>query len=201
MISGTGVLRDFVEFPSQLYEHWLERPELLRRFAVHARNGAPIPEPLLARVLAARNFNQGFATVEYLASAFVDLDFHLLAPEEAAAIDVAGFEAAALARIGMPREISMRHRTPHFGHVFAGDGYAAGYYGYLWSEVLDADGFGAFEEAGDIFDRAVARRLHDFVYAAGGRLDPAEAYEKFRGRAPRADALLEKRGFAPAEDA
>ncbi len=206
LLSGTNVLRDFVEFPSQLYEHWLEQPEILRRFAVHYRTGEPMPEALLRRVLAARNFDQGFATVEYVASALVDLDFHLLGsdgaavPVSAETLDVAAFERAALARIGMPREIGMRHRTPHFGHAFAGDGYAAGYYGYLWSEVLDADGFGAFEEAGDIFDPATAGRLKEFVYAAGGLYDPAAAYAAFRGRAPVTDALLRQRGLAPAPE-
>ncbi len=193
MIAGTNVSRDFVEFPSQLFEHWLEQPELLRRFAVHARTGEPIPEELLRRVLAARTFNQGFATVEYVSSALVDLDFHLLG--EAPDVDAGAFERQALERIGMPEAIVMRHRPPHFGHIFAGDGYSAAYYSYLWSEVLDADGFGAFEEAGDIFDPAAAKRLHDFVYSAGHLREPAEAYQAFRGRMPQPEALLRKRGL------
>ncbi len=194
MISGTNVARDFVEFPSQLYEHWLEQPEVLRRFARHCDTGEPLPMPLVERLKAARNFNQGHATVEYVASAMVDLDFHLL--QNAEGVDVAAFERESLARIGMPAEIVMRHRPTHFAHVFAGDGYAAGYYSYLWSEVMDADGFRAFEEAGDMFDPETARRLHDFVYSAGYRQDPAAAYTAFRGRMPTVDALLRKRGLA-----
>ncbi len=193
-ISGTNVATDFVELPSQLYEHWLQQPDVLRRFALHYQTGEPMPEELLQRLIAARNFNQGFATVEYIASAMVDLDFHSLPQNEE--IDSTAFEAEALARIGMPDEIVMRHRPPHFGHVFSGGGYAAAYYSYMWSEVLDADAFAAFEETGDIFDPATAKRLHEAIYAAGGRRDPAEAYKAFRGRLPTADALLRKRGFA-----
>jgi peptidyl-dipeptidase Dcp len=194
MISGTNVAADFVELPSQLYEHWLEQPELLRRFARHYQTGAPMPEDLLRRLVAARNFNQGFATVEYVASAIVDLEFHSLPAAET--IDPAAFEEEALARIGMPEEIAMRHRPPHFAHIFAGGGYAAAYYSYMWSEVLDADAFAAFEEAGDIFDPATAQRLRETIYAAGGSRDPAEAYKAFRGRLPSAEALLAKRGLA-----
>ena len=194
-IAGTSVPRDFVEFPSQLYEHWLTQTDVLKRFARHAVTGAPIPDDLVERMRRARNFNQGFSTVEYCASAIVDLDFHALTPAEAASVDVQGFERDALRRIGMPAPIVMRHRTPHFAHVFSGDGYSAGYYSYLWSEVLDADGFGAFEEAGDIFDPATAKRLRDYVYAAGSRRDPAEAYRLFRGRMPSVDTLIEKRGL------
>ncbi|MGA8612536.1 MAG: M3 family metallopeptidase [Xanthobacteraceae bacterium] len=194
-ISGTSVATDFVELPSQLYEHWLEQPELLRRFALHYQTGEPMPEALLQRLIAARNFNRGFATVEYVACALVDLDFHSLDAAAAEDIDPTEFEDKALARIGMPDEIAMRHRPPHFAHIFSGGGYAAGYYSYMWSEVLDADAFEAFEETGDIFDPATAKRLHDFVYAAGGSRDPADAYKAFRGRLPSADALLRKRGF------
>jgi peptidyl-dipeptidase Dcp len=193
MIAGTGVSRDFVEFPSQLFEHWLQQPEVLRRFAVHYRTGEPMPEALLERVVKARTFDQGFHSVEYLSSALVDFDIHLV--PDPGALDVTAFEQAALTRIGMPREIVMRHRPPHFAHLFSGEGYAAGYYSYLWSEVLDADGFGAFEEAGDIFDPATARRLHDYVYSAGNLRDPAEAYRAFRGRDPDPQALLRKRGL------
>jgi peptidyl-dipeptidase Dcp len=196
-ISGTNVATDFVELPSQLYEHWLEQPELLRRFALHYRTGEPMPESLLQRLLAARNFNRGFATVEYVACAFVDLDFHALSAA-AEKIDPASFETDALGHIGMPGEIAMRHRPPQFAHIFSGGGYAAGYYSYMWSEVLDADAFEAFAEKGDIFDPATAKRLHDYIYAAGGSRDPAEAYKLFRGRLPNADALLRKRGFAEA---
>lgn len=191
LLWGTHVTRDFVELPSQLYEHWLERPEVLSRFARHAETGAPIPDTLLRKVLAARTFNQGFATVEYTASALVDLDLHL----KGAVADVVAEEKAELQRIGMPEAIAMRHRTPHFQHIFAGEGYSAGYYGYLWSEVLDADAFGAFEEAGDPFDPAVAKRLRDFIFAAGNRQDAAEAYKAFRGRMPTTKALLKKRGL------
>ncbi len=193
LLSGTAVSTDFVELPSQLFEHWLEQPEVLGRFAVHAETGQPMPEAMLKRVLSARNFNQGFATVEYAASALVDLDLHL--DDSAGERDVVAFEKAALAKIGMPEAIVMRHRTPHFLHIFAGSHYAAGYYSYLWSEVLDADAFAAFEEAGDIFDAGVARRLHDNIYAAGNRRDPAEAYAGFRGRLPTPEALLRKRGL------
>jgi peptidyl-dipeptidase Dcp len=193
MIAGTNVPGDFVELPSQLYEHWLARPEILQRFARHHRTGAPMPEELMARLIAARNFNQGFMTSEYLGSAFVDLDFH---DGRKGAVDAGAVEAATRARMGMPDEIVLRHRPPHFQHVFAGEGgYAAGYYDYLWSEVLDADAFAAFEAAGDVFDPALARRLHDYVYAAGNSRDPAEAYRAFRGTLPGPDALLRKRGL------
>ena len=193
-ISGTNVAADFVELPSQLYEHWLEQPDVLRRFARNYRTGAPMPEDLLRRLIAARNFDQGFATVEYVASAMVDLDLHALASP--GAIDATAFEREALSRIAMLEEIAMRHRLPHFGHIFAGDAYAAAYYSYMWSEVLDADAFAAFEETGDIFDPATAKRLHDTIYSAGGSQEPADAYKAFRGRLPSADALLRKRGFA-----
>lgn len=196
MISCTRVATDFVELPSQLYEHWLEQPEVLRRFARHYRTGEPMPDGLLARLLAARTFDQGFAAVEYTASALVDLAFHL-APEPEK-IDPAAFEADVLARIGMPGEIGMRHRSPHFLHVFAGSGYASGYYSYMWSEVMDADAFEAFKETGDVFDSATAARLRDDILAAGNSRDPGEAYKAFRGRLPTPDALLRKRGFAQA---
>jgi peptidyl-dipeptidase Dcp len=194
LIAGTSVLRDWSELPSQLYEHWLERPEVLRRFARHYRTGEPIPEEQLRRLIAARTFNQGQATVEYVASALIDLELHLQ-PATGAAFDVGGFEEAALARIGMPAEIVMRHRPAHFQHIFAGGGYAAGYYSYLWSEVLDSDAFAAFEEAGDIFDPGTAKKLHDYVYAVGGSRDPAELYTAFRGRLPTPDKLLKRRGL------
>ena len=196
MIACTQVATDFVELPSQLYEHWLEQPEVLRRFALHYQTDEPIPEDLLRRFLAARTFDQGFATVEYVASALVDLAFHQ-APEPDK-VDPAAFEAEVLARIGMPLEIGMRHRSPHFLHVFAGNGYAAGYYSYMWSEVLDADAFEAFRETGDVFDPAIAARLRNEILAAGGSRDPGDAYRAFRGRLPTADALLRKRGFAEA---
>jgi peptidyl-dipeptidase Dcp len=192
LISGTRVAGDFVEFPSQLYEHWIKEPEMLRRFALHYKTGEPMPEALIAKLTSARRFNQGWATVEYTASALVDLKLHL--DPSPADVDVVAFERQELARIGMPDAIAMRHRAPHFQHIFSG-GYSAAYYSYLWSEVLDADGFEAFEEAGDIFDAEVAHRLHDFVYAAGGSRDYDAAYRGFRGRSPSPAALFRKRGF------
>jgi peptidyl-dipeptidase Dcp len=197
-VSGTSVLQDWVELPSQLYEHWLERPEVLGRFAVHCETGEPMPQDLLRRLIAARTFNQGFATVEYVACSLVDLELHLQSEEaklEPGTFDITAFEHAALERIGMPREIVMRHRPTHFQHVFAGSGYASGYYSYMWSEVLDADAFAAFEETGDIFDAGTAHKLHDFVYAAGGSRDPAELYLAFRGRMPSPQGLLKRRGL------
>jgi peptidyl-dipeptidase Dcp len=192
-ICCTRVATDFVELPSQLYEHWLERPEVLRQFALHHQTGEPMPDALIAKLNAARTFNQGFQTVEYVASALVDLDFHELSSADK--LDVDAFEKKSLAKIGMPEEISMRHRPTHFTHVFSGGGYAAAYYSYMWSEVLDADAFDAFAEAGNDFDPATAKRLKEFVYAAGNTRDPAEAYTKFRGRLPTVDALLKKRGL------
>jgi peptidyl-dipeptidase Dcp len=194
LISGTSVAGDFVELPSQLYEHWLLRPEILEKFALHAETGAPMPAAFIDHVLQSRHFNQGFATVEYCSSAFVDLDLHLVSTP--GNLDVVGFERATLARIDMPEAITMRHRTPHFSHIFAGDGYAAGYYSYLWSEVLDADAFAAFEETGNVFDPELAQRLFANIYSAGGRQDPADAYIAFRGRMPTIEPLLTKRGLA-----
>jgi peptidyl-dipeptidase Dcp len=193
MIAGASVLLDFVELPSQLFEHWIERPEILRQFAIHYRTGEPMPEDLLTRLLNARNSNQGYATAEYLASAFVDMDFHLLAP--GVAPEAAAVEIQTRSQMGLPEEVVLRHRPPHFLHIFSGDHYAAGYYSYLWSEVLDADAFSAFEETGDVFDRATAQRLKDFVYAAGNLHDPTEAYTRFRGRLPTPEALLKRRGL------
>ncbi|MEP2706113.1 MAG: M3 family metallopeptidase [Roseibium sp.] len=196
MISGTSVARDFVELPSQLYEHWLSEPEVLSKFAVHYKTGEPMPKDLLEKLLAAANFNQGFATVEYTACALLDLELHLLDnPQD---LDTSAFEATELAKIDMPKAITMRHRIPHFQHVFSGDGYSSGYYSYMWSEVMDADAFGAFEEKGDIFDRDTADKLLKHIYSAGGRPDPDAAYVAFRGRAPKIDALLEKRGLSAA---
>ncbi|HWY62298.1 MAG TPA: M3 family metallopeptidase [Rhizomicrobium sp.] len=199
-LSGTNVARDFVELPSQLYEHWLEEPKVLERFARHYQTGEALPKPLLEKLLAARNFNQGFATVEFLASAFVDMDLHSLedghVQETPQGIDPDALQAATLARIGMPEEIAMRHAAPHFGHIFSGDGYSAGYYSYLWSEVLDADGFGAFRA--DPFDPLAARSLYDNIYSVGGTRDFAQAYRDFRGRDPEVKALLEGRGLETA---
>ncbi|HEX2591468.1 MAG TPA: M3 family metallopeptidase [Rhizomicrobium sp.] len=195
-LSGTSVARDFVELPSQLYEHWLEEPAVLEKFAVHAETGAPMPKALLEKMRAARNFNKGFDTVEFLSSALVDMDFHSL--RDVKDIDPAAFQKASLDSIGMPKEIVMRHASPHFLHIFTGDGYSAGYYSYLWSEVLDADGFGAFKEAGDPFHAATAARLYEYIYSSGGTRDFAEAYRQFRGRDPEVAALLEGRGLIAA---
>jgi peptidyl-dipeptidase Dcp len=196
LLAGTSVSSDFVELPSQLYEHWLEVPEILQKYARHAHTGEPMPKALLDRLLATRTFNQGFATVEYTACALVDLDIHAL--PDAAKLDVSQFEKDDLDRIHMPAEIVMRHRLPHFQHLFSGGGYAAGYYSYMWSEVLDADAFEAFAETGNAFDPETAKRLRDFIYSAGNLRDPAEAYKAFRGRLPAVDALLKKRGLADA---
>ncbi|MBS0278744.1 MAG: M3 family metallopeptidase [Proteobacteria bacterium] len=194
-LSGTNVARDFVELPSQIFEHWLEEPEVLEKFAVHVETGKPIPGALVQKLIAARAFNQGFETVQFLGSALVDLDIHA---QNAGDIDVAAFEAQSMSRIGLPGEIGMRHRPTHFLHIFDGDGYAAGYYSYMWAEVLDADGFRAFKDAGSAFDPATAKRLHDYIYSAGGTRDFAEAYRLFRGRDPQIDALLEGRGLKAA---
>jgi peptidyl-dipeptidase Dcp len=198
-LSGTSVFTDFVELPSQLYEHWQEQPQVLRQFAKHYQTGEPLPDDLLQRFLAARKFNQGFATVEFVSSALLDLEFHT--QPASASRDVRAFERAELEKIGMPAEISMRHRPQQFGHIFSGDHYASGYYSYMWSEVMDADAFGAFEEAGNIFDPAVAKRLHDDIYSSGGSRDPEDAYVAFRGREPEPDALLRRRGLLDAPEA
>ncbi|MCW3782675.1 M3 family metallopeptidase [Defluviimonas salinarum] len=190
-ISGTSVARDFVELPSQLFEHWLEVPEVLDRFARHARTGVPIPAALRDRLLAASTYDQGFATVEYVASALVDLSFH----EGAAPADPMALQAEVLAGIGMPHAIRMRHATPHFAHVFAGDGYSSGYYSYMWSEVMDADAFEAFREAGDAFDPATAQRLEANILSAGGSREAEDLYAAFRGRMPGVEPLLKGRGL------
>src|SRR6266576_1245194 len=198
-LSGTSVFTDFVELPSQLYEHWQEQPQVLRQFARHYQSGEPLPDDLLQRFLAARKFNQGFATVEFVSSALIDLEFHT---QPASAIaDVRAFERQELEKIGMPAEISLRHRPQQFGHIFSGDHYASGYYSYMWSEVMDADAFGAFEEAGNIFDPQVAKRLHDDIYSSGGSRDPEDAYVAFRGREPEPDALLRRRGLLETPEA
>jgi len=191
-VSGTSVARDFVEFPSQILEHWLPTPEVLSRFAVHYQTGQPIPKELVAKIERAATFNQGFDTVEYLSSALVDMKLHLAG---AARIDPDAFERDTLKALGMPDEIVMRHRTPQFGHIFAGDGYSAGYYSYLWADTLTADAWEAFKEAGGPYDPAVAKRLRDTVFSVGNTVDPADAYRAFRGRDARIDALMRDRGF------
>ncbi|KIC38320.1 M3 family metallopeptidase [Leisingera sp. ANG-M7] len=191
-VSGTSVARDFVELPSQLYEHWLEVPEVLQEFATHAETGEPMPQEMLEKVLGAANFDMGFQTVEYVASALVDLAFH----DGPAPSDPMAKQAEVLEEIGMPRAIIMRHATPHFAHVFAGDGYSSGYYSYMWSEVMDADAFAAFEEAGGAFDAERAKALEEHILSTGGSVDPAELYTAFRGRLPGVEALLKGRGLA-----
>ncbi len=191
-ISGTSVARDFVELPSQLYEHWLEVPEVLSEFATHAKTGEAMPDDLRERLLGARTFDMGFQTVEYLASALVDLAFH----DGPAPADPMQKQAEVLEGIGMPRAIGMRHATPHFAHVFAGDGYSSGYYSYMWSEVMDADAFAAFEEAGGAFDAETARRLEETILSVGGSEEAEALYTRFRGRMPGPEALLRGRGLA-----
>jgi peptidyl-dipeptidase Dcp len=198
-LSGTSVFTDFVELPSQLYEHWQEQPQVLQQFARHYQTGEPLPDDLLKRFIAARKFNQGFATVEFVSSALIDLEFHT--QPASASRDVRAFERKELEKIGMPAEISLRHRPTQFGHIFSGDHYASGYYSYMWSEVMDADAFGAFEEAGNIFDPAVAKRLHDDIYSSGGSRDPEDAYIAFRGREPEPEALLRRRGLLDVPEA
>ncbi|WP_170397235.1 M3 family metallopeptidase [Ruegeria arenilitoris] len=193
-ISGTSVARDFVELPSQLYEHWLEVPEVLAEFATHAETGEAMPQEMLEKVLKAANFDQGFQTVEYVASALVDLAFH----DGDAPADPMAKQAEVLSQIGMPQAIGMRHATPHFAHVFAGDGYSAGYYSYMWSEVMDADAFAAFEEAGGAFDPERAKALEENILSTGGSREAEELYLAFRGRLPGVEALLKGRGLIAA---
>lgn len=195
-LSGTNVVRDYVEFPSQVNEHWLPTEPVLSRFALHYQTGQPIPADLVAKIRRARTFRQGFDVTEYLASALVDMQLHLAG---AADIDPDAFEKQALERLGMPRELPMRHRTPQFGHIFASDGYSAGYYSYLWSEVLALDAVEAFAEApGGMYDKSVAKRLHDHVMSVGDTIDPAEGYRAFRGRDPDVGAYLRDKGFPTA---
>ena len=194
-VSGTSVLRDFVELPSQLFEHWLSEPEVLKRHARHFQTDEPISDALIGKLHNARLFNQGYETVRYTASALVDLAAHALTAEQAP--DIVAFERAELARIGAPSVVGMNHRLVHFQHLFAGSGYASQYYVYLWAEVLEADGFDAFVEAGSAFDKAVAERLRSFIYASGNSLEPSAAYLAFRGRAATALPMLRQRGLAP----
>lgn len=191
-ISGTSVARDFVELPSQLFEHWLEVPEVLQEFATHADTGTPMPQDMLDKVLGAANFDQGFQTVEYVASALVDLEFHSGSPPA----DPMQRQAEILQGLGMPHAIAMRHATPHFAHVFAGDGYSSGYYSYMWSEVMDADAFEAFKEVGNAFDADMAKNLEENILSKGGSVDAATLYQRFRGRLPGVEALLEGRSLA-----
>jgi peptidyl-dipeptidase Dcp len=193
-LAGTNTATDFGEFPSQIHEHWVLTPDILDRFARHVSTGQPMPKAMLDKIRASRTFNQGYITAEYLASASVDMNLHTRA---AGPVDADAFEREDLARIGMPREIAMRHRLPHFTHLFNNEGYAAGYYSYLWSETMDADAWRAFEETGDVWNPAVAAKLRE-ILAAGDSVDQAELYRIFRGRDPDVAALLRQRGF-PAE--
>ncbi len=190
--AGTAVARDYVEFPSQLNEHWLSTPEVLTQFAVHHETGEPIPADLVEKIEKAATFNQGFGTVEYLSAALVDMKYHLAGGGD---IDPDAFERAALEELGMPEEIVMRHRSPHFSHVFAGDGYSAGYYSYLWADTLTADAAEAFMEAGSFYDRKTADRLYKNIMSVGDTVDPADGFRAFRGRDVNVDALMRDRGF------
>jgi peptidyl-dipeptidase Dcp len=191
-LSGTAVARDYVEFPSQLLEHWLSTPEVLSRFALHYQTGQPIPNELVEKIKRASKFNQGFATVEYLSAALIDMKLHLAG---SATIDPDAFERDTLAALGMPKEIVMRHRTPQFSHAFAGDGYSAGYYSYLWADTLTADAWEAFLEAGGPWDKAEGEKLVKYVFSVGNTIDPADGYRSFRGRDAKIDALMRDRGF------
>ncbi|WP_375680681.1 MULTISPECIES: M3 family metallopeptidase [unclassified Bartonella] len=190
-VSGTSVSRDFVELPSQLYEHWLTVPEILKSYAIHTKTGHPMPQELIDKVLVAQTFNAGFSAVEFISSALVDMAFH----QGETVTDPTVFERQELEKLQMPDTIIMRHRPPHFMHVFAGDGYASGYYSYMWSEVLDTDAFQAFEETGDVFNSELAVKLKRFIYSAGGSRDPEELYKAFRGRMPFPEAMINKRGL------
>ena len=191
-LSGTNVATDYVEFPSQLLEHWVATPEVLNKFALHYQTGKPMPQELVDKIKKASTFNQGFATVEYLSSALMDMKIHLAGD---AKIDPRKFEKDTLTALGMPHELVMRHRLTQFRHIFADDGYSAGYYSYLWSDVLKADAYTAFTEAGGPYDQKVAARLRKYVFTVGNTIDPADGFRLFRGRDPKVDALMIERGF------
>jgi peptidyl-dipeptidase Dcp len=197
-LSGTQVLRDFVELPSQIFEHWINEPEVLQRHARHFETGEPIPAELLQRLKKAQQFNQGYETVRYTASAMADLAIHSLSLDDSEGeppADLCAWEADLLQRAGLPHGVGLNHRLVHFQHLFAGSSYAAGYYVYLWAEVLDADGFDAFTEAGSPFDPQVAQALHRYIYSSGNSLEPGAAYAAFRGRAATVQPLLKKKGL------
>ncbi|MET0295457.1 MAG: M3 family metallopeptidase, partial [Phenylobacterium sp.] len=192
-VAGTSVARDYVEFPSQLNEHWLPTTEVLSKFAVHYQTGATIPQALVDKIKAADKFGQGFATTEYLSSALIDMKLHLAGD---VTIDPDAFEREELAKLKMPTELVMRHRTPQFGHIFSSDGYSAGYYSYLWADTITADVGEAFQEApGGYYDKAVAKKLHDDIMSKGNSIDPAQQFRNFRGRDPKIGALMRDRGF------
>ncbi|WP_332065843.1 M3 family metallopeptidase [Bartonella sp. CB189] len=190
-ISGTSVSHDFVELPSQLYEHWLIVPEVLKSYATHLKTGLPMPQELMDKITTAQTFDAGFSAVEFLSSALIDMAFH----QRETVPDPIRFEYQELKKLQMPSTIIMRHRLPHFMHIFSGDSYAAGYYSYMWAEVLDADAFQAFEETGDVFNSELADRLKRFIYSAGGSRDPEELYKAFRGRLPAPESMIKKRGL------
>ena len=195
-LAGTNVLADFVELPSQLFENWAQEREVLLRHARHVETGEAIPAELLERLDAASRFDQAFTTVQYVGPALIDMALH--ARTDTAPVDIAQFQADEAAKLGVPDDIGMRHYLPHFQHLFAGDDYAAGYYVYMWAEVLEADGYAAFTEAGDPFDRGTAERLLTWIYSAGNSIDPATAFRTFRGREPAVEPMLEKRGLLAA---
>jgi peptidyl-dipeptidase Dcp len=191
-LAGTRVLRDFVELPSQLFENWALEPQVLEGHARHWQTGELIPKDLMDKLLRARRFDQAWATIQYTGPALIDMALHSL--PQGTAVDIAEFEAQQRAALGVPEDIGQRHHLTHFQHLFAG-GYAAGYYVYMWAEVLEADAFNAFMEAGDPFHPETAERLHRHIYSAGGKRKPAEAYRSFRGRDPIVEAMLRKRGL------
>jgi peptidyl-dipeptidase Dcp len=193
-LAGTSVKRDFVEFPSQLNEHWLSTPEVLNQFALHHKTGKPIPADLVAKIQKAKNFNQGFSTVEYLSGAIYDMKIHLAATPDRK-IDAGAFEKQTMAEIGCPSEIVMRHRPTQFGHIFSGDGYSAGYYVYIWADTLTNDTVEAFNEAGGPYDKSVAKRYYETILSVGNSVPPDEAFRRFRGRDVDTDALMRERGF------
>jgi peptidyl-dipeptidase Dcp len=193
-LSGTNVLRDFVELPSQLFEHWMSEPEVLRRHARHVDTGEPIPDALIERLQASRRFGQGYETVRYTASALADMALHSL-PAQQQPADPVAFEAEVMRERGLPQGVGLNHRFPHFQHLFAGASYAAGYYVYLWAEVLDADAFQAFVEAGNVFDAEVAAKLKRHIYAAGDSVAPQATYQAFRGRPAQIEPMLRDRGL------
>jgi peptidyl-dipeptidase Dcp len=198
-LSGTAVLRDFVELPSQLFEHWMTEPQVLRQHARHAQTNEPIPAELIAKLQKAQLFGQGYETVRYTASALTDMAAHTHT-DPASVADWSAFEAQVLRERGLPHGVGLNHRFVHFQHLFASDGYAAGYYVYLWAEVLDADAFGAFDEAKDPFAPEVAARLKRWIYSSGNSVEPGEAFRSFRGRAPTIEPLLAQRGLVEAPD-
>src|SRR5207253_1278212 len=193
-LAGTNVKRDFVEFPGQVNERWIYTDEVLNQFALHPKTGKPIPKALVDKIKKAKTFNQGFKTVEYLASAIYDMKLHMMT-DPIVSIDADDFETKLMAEIGCPKEIIMRHRPPAFGHIFSGDGYSAGYYVYIWADTIVADTFEAFKAAGGPYDKTVAKRYHDLILSVGNSVPPDVAFRKFRGRDVDTNALMRERGF------